>query len=854
MHKPEPAPGKDPGFWFTNIPTPCIVFFCLTLLHTFFFILIESYTLDLYLACVPTITLLFLLFYIEAYAPTLTIIGSHIICGGWPPFAFMIIPDCAVFAFAGQFIAFMCLMFLESNQHALIALLGTNSIGWAACATYYLSQRQQDLTSSSAAEWVFHNPNYLGQMMLGVAVSYVIICIVDREKRRLAFLQAKYKKDLLELNDDLKKANANLEQTNKSIQDALAERENFILRFSHEIRNPLNSLLGNVEICHESVTRAEEREMLRDAKMSGEILLQLLNNVLDSAKISAKRLEVNIQTYHFRNFIENLWVTCSEMIKKAKIFGSIAVNLNMPTYIEFDELRMKQIFLNLISNATKFTQKGFVNIFIDFLEGSEYSPSELRPKYTGVLAQESNCLLDTADNEDYFLQEAPQNKHELLTLTSLKFRNTCLKNLTENDAKTIDLQVQSHPTRPSKRLGRSSSEISIFENDTFLLSNTRPSAPNYIPSSHHKEGYIRIEIVDSGCGISEDALKNVFKKYDQFKAAATTRRIGTGLGLWITKELIELMEGKIEIYSKPRVGTCLIIMLKTRTGNLLSSPDISRDKRIRQPASRPQQIAKRVLIVEDIAYNQEINRRFLEKCNVGEIIIANNGLEAVELYRAKGEQYFDAIFTDLDMPIMDGKVATKLIREHEAIFKWKPVKIIILTGYSESATQQELLDPAGPYKADFFLSKPSSFPTFMKVLKAASKNAESPKKVLLIDFDSYNVDVITKMLERCGAMEVEALTSANIFKYYQSHQDNVLLAVIDCDTIQNPGLSIVKHIKKYQIERRVRRFPIFGATCQVGENYSRKCSENGLDGILNKPLSLSNLRDMLHQHQLLSSL
>ena len=127
----------------------------------------------------------------------------------------------------------------------------------------------------------------------------------EKERRRLALLRDQYRTELIILNEDIKKSNASLEQTNKNLQETLAEKESFILRFSHEIRNLLNSLLGNVELCQESATSdPEDRKMLKDAKVSGEIFLQLLNNILDSTKISTKRLEVNIQLHDVREFCE----------------------------------------------------------------------------------------------------------------------------------------------------------------------------------------------------------------------------------------------------------------------------------------------------------------------------------------------------------------------------------------------------------------------------------------------------------------------------------------------------------------------------------------------------------------------
>ena len=254
------------------------------------------------------------------------------------------------------------------------------------------------------------------------------------------------------------------------------------------------------------------------------------------------------------------------------------------------------------------------------------------------------------------------------------------------------------------------------------------------------------------------------------------------------------------------------------------------------------------MVVEDIVYNQEINRRLLEKCQVEEIIIAKNGLEGVQIYKAKGEQYFDAIFTDLDMPVMDGKTATGLIREHETKFKWQPAKIIVLTGYAEFNTQQEMLDPNGLYRADFFLAKPGSLTNFMKILKSISKQSDSTKKAILVDCNSYDSSVLTQMLSQCGLKQINELNSRKIYEYYKNNQEEDSIIIIDCDSVQKPGLPVAKEIKKHRSQMRLKPVRIFGVANYVGNSYKRRCAEDGLDGILTKPLTLSQIKDLLKLH------
>ena len=107
--------------------------------------------------------------------------------------------------------------------------------------------------------------------------------------------------------------------------------------------------------------------MLKDAKVSGE-MLQLLNSILDTAKLSARRLEVSRGYHKLREFLERAWVICAEIIRKKDLYGRLSVNIDVPDILEYDGHRMMQILINLISNAAKFTEQREVKMYVDFVE------------------------------------------------------------------------------------------------------------------------------------------------------------------------------------------------------------------------------------------------------------------------------------------------------------------------------------------------------------------------------------------------------------------------------------------------------------------------------------------------------
>ena len=142
---------------------------------------------------------------------------------------------------------------------------------------------------------------------MSIAFSLVFLPMIGYDINRVnALRDRRYEKELLQLNKKLEEANKKLTTTNEDLKLALEEKENFILRFSHEIRNPLNSLLGNIDLLSETVQEEKSIDMLHDAKVCGEILLQLLNNILDTAKVASHQLEVSYCVLSIREFMERV--------------------------------------------------------------------------------------------------------------------------------------------------------------------------------------------------------------------------------------------------------------------------------------------------------------------------------------------------------------------------------------------------------------------------------------------------------------------------------------------------------------------------------------------------------------------
>ena len=763
--------------------------------------------------------------------------------------------------------------FHELTWHHLPYLFGGNILSWIACVLYCKFRESSDPEILFLKNFLEDSDQWT-QVLLGFGLHYTTLIVQTADKYMNIKTQKQYEEKLLQLNADLEETNKKLKKSNEELQEALQEKENFILRFSHEIRNPLNSLLGNIELCYEQAMDNELEQMLKDAKVSGEILLQLLNNVLDTAKVAVGRLEVSINSHNIRTFLERAWIICSEIIRKKRLQGYLSVNTNVPEVLEFDHHRLMQILINTISNAAKFTDHGQVKVHIDFIEGTQIRKEDMFPKYVAFM-NEGPIYSESSYQEDF--NEVPKATFDTLSLTFKHFQLDGRSSVQTRGETTGIPFVSKDPFFKSTEVESSCRKPGI--------PSSRVSQSRINIEEEPKEGFIRFEIIDTGCGISKQCLEFVFKKFQQVNVSSSKRQIGTGLGLWITKEIIEMMNGKIEIYSEPSRGTAIVIMVKSKSKPVTPSfsLDQSRIKTKHISPHKPSTVVSkppnmlRVLIVEDIAYNQEINRKFFQKCGVEDIAIASNGQEGVDLFLEMGPKYFDLITMDIDMPIMDGKTAVKIMRQEERKRGWEPVNIFFLTGFSEAKTQNEVLDEKGEYRANGFYSKPASLDTFKRILNNFSVSSGSHSQsgrnpttgtstkiartkllippdqcVLVVDDDSFNLAMLTKTLKLCGINSIEARNGLEAMQLYDENWKKIYCVLMDCEMPVMDGITATQKILlKHQLKANIsgKKIEIYGLTGHVEQEYRQKCLQAGMADVFEKPIKIETLIETLQRNR-----
>lgn len=225
---------------------------------------------------------------------------------------------------------------------------------------------------------------------------------------------------------------------------------------------------------------------------------------------------------------------------------------------------------------------------------------------------------------------------------------------------------------------------------------------NHLDKNKNLTSFIlNVDVVDTGIGIAPPSQEKLFKPFSQTHAAAQRKQGGTGLGLAICKQLVELMDGEIGITSEIKKGSNFWFKVRMQIPQ-----SIDHAEEVKKPSNKKQ---LKVLIVEDNILNQQLTTNILAK-NGHVADVADNGKIGLDLFKRKD---YDVVLMDIQMPVMDGIQATRLIREYEAYNNHKKTQIIAVTAFSGDGEQQKLLD-AG---IDQYLGKPFKSAELLSILE-----------------------------------------------------------------------------------------------------------------------------------------
>lgn len=316
------------------------------------------------------------------------------------------------------------------------------------------------------------------------------------------------------------------------------------------------------------------------------------------------------------------------------------------------KLEFRSLFLANMSHEIRTPLNGIIGI-VDVLKQGTANQCDIQ-QYIDIIEKSSLNLLNIV-NDVLDLSKIEAGKIEF-NIKNENIRKLIFETIELNQIHALnnENQIQSNISLnlPRNILIDKNRIIQILNN---LISNANKCTINGTIKLNVKKlkNKLRFEVIDTGCGISEESLKNIFNDFTQFENKFSNNNKGTGLGLSICKQLIELMDGNIHIESQLNKGTIVSFEIPLITNNKINRTHSNVTNTELNPLNL------HILIVEDKYINQTVVGMMLNKMNCT-FDIAANGQEAVDLYHPSKH---DIVLMDIRMPVMDGKEATMILKE-----------------------------------------------------------------------------------------------------------------------------------------------------------------------------------------------
>ncbi|MGI5874678.1 MAG: response regulator [Bacillota bacterium] len=509
------------------------------------------------------------------------------------------------------------------------------------------------------------------------------------------------------------------------LQDALAEAEAankaktaFLSNMSHEIRTPMNAIIGldNIALSDPEIS-AQTREYLEKISTSAHHLLGIINDILDMSRIESGRMTIKNEEFSFSKTLEQVNTIISGQCRDKGIHYECRTEGQIDEYYIGDDMKLRQVMINILGNAVKFTPEDGTVTFI-------------------------------------------------------------IKDVARMDGKAT----------------------------------------------------LRFTISDTGIGMSKEYLPKLFEVFSQEDSSTTNKYGSTGLGMPITKNIVELMNGHIEAESEKGVGTTFTVTITLGQSSHIASDNDDIE-------IRPHEMS--VLVVDDDRIACEHAQIILEQVGIScEMVLSGkDAIEMVKMRHTRRKDY-NLILVDWKMPEMDGVETTRQIRA----IVGNHTPIIILTSYNWDEVEEE----ARKAGVDTFVAKPLFAGTVMDEFREAfkKKNAKlveetvdlKGRRVLLAEDVMVNAEIMMMVLSM-REMEVEHAENGRIaVEMFGGHEEGYYDAILmDMRMPEMDGLEATRTIREMG-RADAKTVPIIALTANAFDEDVQRSMQAGLDAHLSKPV------------------